>query len=95
MSVVVGEGLGLQVNKFEQVSSDDHQMSIAGGGVREQVPKSDVGWEGGSAQLSSSEVWGGGGRRVPYLFNDGCDIATPSSGQPAKTLPSRSFVFGR
>ena len=24
-------GLGPQVNKFEQVSSDDHQMSVAGG----------------------------------------------------------------
>ena len=26
------EGLGPQVNKFEQVSSDDHQMSVVGGG---------------------------------------------------------------
>ena len=24
-----GEGIGLQVNEFEQVSSDDHQMSVA------------------------------------------------------------------
>ena len=24
-------GIGPQVNKFEQVSSDDHQMSVAGG----------------------------------------------------------------
>ena len=24
-------GVGPQVNKFEQVSSDDHQMSVAGG----------------------------------------------------------------
>ena len=32
MSVtVVGGGVGPQVNKFEQVSSDDHQMSVAGG----------------------------------------------------------------
>ena len=29
MSVLVGEwGVGPQVNKFEQVSSDDHQMSV-------------------------------------------------------------------
>ena len=44
-----------------------------------------------SAVLKAGE---GDGRRVPYLFNDGCDISTPSSGQPVKTLPSRSFVFG-
>ena len=30
MSVLVG--VGPQVNKFEQFSSDDHQMSLAGGG---------------------------------------------------------------
>ena len=33
MSVQVGEGVGPQVNKFEQVSSDDHQMSLAGVGM--------------------------------------------------------------
>ena len=27
----VGEGVGTQVNKFEQVFRDDHQMSVAGG----------------------------------------------------------------
>ena len=32
------------MNKFEQVSSDDQQMSIAGGG---EVPMSDVWSEGG------------------------------------------------
>ena len=32
MSVEVGGGVGPQVNKFEQVCSDDHQMPIAGGG---------------------------------------------------------------
>ena len=25
-------GVAFQVNKFEQASSDDHQMSVAGGG---------------------------------------------------------------
>ena len=31
----VGEGeLGPQVNKFEQVYNDDHQMSVAGAGGR-------------------------------------------------------------
>ena len=28
MSVLVGEGRGPPVNKFEQVSSDDHRMSL-------------------------------------------------------------------
>ena len=31
MSVL--EGVGPQVNKFEQVTSDDHQMSVVGLGV--------------------------------------------------------------
>ena len=26
-----GQGVGPQVNKFEKVSSDDHNMSVAGG----------------------------------------------------------------
>ena len=32
-----GGGMGPQVNKFEQVSSDDHLMSVAGRGVGAQV----------------------------------------------------------
>ena len=31
MSVLVGAGVGPQVNKLEQVSSDDHQMPLARG----------------------------------------------------------------
>ena len=32
MSVPVGRmGVGSQVNKFEQVSTDDHRMSLVGG----------------------------------------------------------------
>ena len=27
----IGWGIGPQVNKFEQVSNDNHQMSVAGG----------------------------------------------------------------
>ena len=38
------------MNKFEQVSNDDHQMSVAGGRSSseqvEQVPRSDVQGEG-------------------------------------------------
>ena len=30
MSVVVGGGVGPQVKNFEQVSSNDHQISLAG-----------------------------------------------------------------
>ena len=60
------EGVGPQVNKFEQVSSDDHQMSVPGeGGVGTQVPylgpiSGGGGWEG----LSKSHVWRRGG--LPY-----------------------------
>ena len=32
MSVLVG-AVGSKVNRFEQVSSDDHQMSVARGGA--------------------------------------------------------------
>ena len=31
LAVSTGFGVGPQVNKFEQVSSDDHQRSVAGG----------------------------------------------------------------
>ena len=31
MSVLMGAGVGPQVNKLEQVSSDDHQMPLARG----------------------------------------------------------------
>ena len=33
-----GEELGPQVNKFELVSNDDHQMSVAGRGVTKNNP---------------------------------------------------------
>ena len=52
------EGMGPQVSKFKQVNSDDHQMSIAGGGGRSHVcylgPRGRGGpifgiWDGGGA----------------------------------------------
>ena len=95
MSVVVGEGLGLQVNKFEQVSSDDHQMSIAGGGVREQVPKSDVGWEGvvpSSAVLKSGEGVGGG--YPTYSMMDVILLPPPPDSLRKHCLPAASFSGG-
>ena len=45
-----------QVNKFEDVSSVGHQMSVAWGRVR--GPRSD-GWDGGGRSLKS-DVGGGG-----------------------------------
>ena len=39
LAVSTGFGVGPQVNKFEQVSSDDHQMSVVGEG-----PMSGNGW---------------------------------------------------
>ena len=36
MSVPV-EGVGPQVNKFDHVSSDDHQMSVARGGAYDRL----------------------------------------------------------
>ena len=41
---------GPQVNKFEQVSTDDHQLSLAGGlGLGVVVPC--LGWAGGAPHL--------------------------------------------
>ena len=37
MSSTVGERVGPKVNKFEQISSDDHQMSLAGGKYLQEV----------------------------------------------------------
>ena len=55
MSVSVDEG-GPQANKFEQVSSDDHQMSLAGG------PMSDVGVRlSGKGRMSDIQWVGHGG----------------------------------
>ena len=63
----MGGGGVVQVNKLEQVSSDDHQMSVVGG--EGYGPMSDV---GGGVR---AQVWGG----VPYLSHDACDIPTPLS----------------
>ena len=44
---------GSQMNKFEQVSSDDHQMSLVGmGQVGGRGPRSDVQGVGGPVQWS-------------------------------------------
>ena len=48
MSILMG--VGLQVTKFEQVSSNDHQMSVSGG-------KSHVWCPGGGRGVGESHVW--------------------------------------
>ena len=60
MSVLVGRGVGPQVNKFEQVSCDDHQMSVGGGGGKPHV------WypgEGVGVQTSFA-----GGNNLRFIF---------------------------
>ena len=54
MSVVVGEGVS-QVNKFEQVSSDGHQMSLAGGA-----------WLGGGLHSDVKCIMGNGHMGIPH-----------------------------
>ena len=49
LDVSTGGG-GSPVNKFEQVSSDEHHMSVAGVGSSVLVLRSDV-WRGGGAQI--------------------------------------------
>ena len=56
----LGMGVGLQVNKFEQVSSDDHHMSVAGWiRVSIQVPcrGGRIGYTGQGIQVPCPE-WG-------------------------------------
>ena len=67
MSVLVGEwGVGPQVNKFEQVSSDDHQMSVVRVG-RGWVCPAEGGWGRGGGE--------GEGRTPPCgLSHDACDV---------------------
>ena len=38
LGVSTSTGVGPKVNKFEQVSNDDHQMSVVGEGVSTQAP---------------------------------------------------------
>ena len=54
MSVVVGGGVGPQVKNFEQVSSNDHQISLAGAWTG--CPRSAVGRGGGRA-VASKAPW--------------------------------------
>ena len=51
------QGVGPQVNKCEQISSDDHQMSVTGGG--------------GSRCPGLMSIWGKGGGRCPGRMSGG------------------------
>ena len=87
MSVQVGEAVDPQVNKFKQVSSDDHQMSVAG--RRGWVPclvsaGEEVGAIGGCT-VRSNTSW----VMVTWKPPSSCEQT------PVKTLPSRNFVCGR
>ena len=68
---VLGEGVRPQVNKFEQVSSDDHQMSVAEG---RGYPGSYVGggYPGSDVQI--------GGFLPCDLSHDARDVAYPLNG---------------
>ena len=91
-----------QVNKFEQVFSDYHQLSVAEVGIPGPIGRG----RGGIAvlQIPCRGVWesqvpfpgggipgpmSGGGSTLPCdLSHDACDVPTPS---PVKTLPSPNF----
>ena len=62
-----GVGVGPQVNKFEPVSSDDHQMSVEGG----LGPMAAVGGGGRSYVRYRGRGWGPVKRGVPCIMGNG------------------------
>ena len=68
VSVLVGRGVGPQVNKFKQVSSDVHQISVAGGG---RVSRSSI-W----GRVSKCDVRGEG--TLPCDLSNDLDPLPPS-----------------
>ena len=82
MSVPGGGWLGPQVNKFEQVSSDDHQMSVAGRDPQIGC----LGWGEGSPGLMS----GGRGTLPCALSNDACDVGQTDACE-SDTFPQLRF----
>ena len=62
MSVLRGEGVGPQMNKFEQVSSDHQQMSVAGGRLSQREGRVFQRWVGCTWGRISQR----GGGRVSY-----------------------------
>ena len=94
MSVSVGDwGVGSQGNKFEQVPSDDHQMSLAGGKGSSEQPTSLMSRgevEGGTPGLISGAL----PYHVTYLMMHVMLLRGPPP-PPVKTLPSLSFCCDR
>ena len=73
------------MNKFEQVSSGDQQMALAGGGVRAGGPQSDVrvAGPGEACMVRSNASW------VMVIWDP------PNRQTRVKNLPSRNLVGGR
>ena len=78
-------GEGPQMNKFEQVSSDHHQMSVAGAGagpqvwcLREAGPQVWCPGRGGGVRYSGL-IWGEGDTLPCDLSLDACNVPTPPS----------------
>ena len=85
--------LGLQVNEFEQVSSDDHQMPDVGGGGRSPGLML-WGWS-----PARSDALRGRGSTLPCnLSHDTCDLPTPLPWTDRcrwkHYLPATSFTGG-
>ena len=62
--VLFDEGVGPQANKFEHISGNDHQMSVAGGGVSQSQMSKGTGGTSGSDV--DREVGSGG--RYPTML---------------------------
>ena len=95
---------GPQVNKFEQVSSDGYQMSLAKGADRRRVshvccPGRGLGPVGVSCLMSRREEGPGLGglySEVQCIKSNGHMGTPPVNRQTrVKTLPSRNSVDGR
>ena len=88
--------LKLKVNKFEQVSSDDHQMSLAGGEAF-QVPCAEGGVQGGGDGRGIPGPMSGGCTIPCGLFHNACDFTYPPVNRhtTVKTLPSSYYFCGR
>ena len=90
---VLGGGVGPQVTKFEQVSSGDHQISVAGEGDRCPVLMfvGGKGWGGG--QVLRSDIWGG---RCPGLClweRVGAQVCVGGRGRGYPTNPIMHVIY--
>ena len=93
-------GRGPEVNKFEQVFSDGHQMSIVGGSMSSEVPCPEGGHDWGGGFLvewcPKSEGVGAGPRdlhsEVQCIMGN-CQVRPP--GHNWKKSPTRNVIDGR